>query len=278
MAESKKSFIAYSDWYGMLKELPDELVGKLIKHIFAYVNGENPKSDDYVINALFAQIRSTLKRDLDKWEKQKEQRSKAGKMSAEVRANKSNERSTTVNDRSTNVNDRSNSLNETERNPTVNVNVNDNVFSKYNTLSEIKNFNEELKTFKGDKRFLFLAYRYWELWITEFPNHQHLKTARVEDWYDAIRLLVNKDKHTTDRIVAVYIFLTKCQQKVRGYDTYLFTKVKSLTALRDKTASGEYRMDALASLTNEKIESDDDFGREVKNAITKFNEKFNESI
>ena len=115
MAENKKSFIAYSDWYGMFKALPDDLAGKLIKHIFAYVNDENPTTEDFMINALFEQIKSTLKRDLVKWDLQREQRSEAGKKSAELRATKSNERSI--------------SLNENVRNPTVSVNVNDNVIS-----------------------------------------------------------------------------------------------------------------------------------------------------
>jgi hypothetical protein len=68
MAEHKKSFIAYSDWNGMFKALPDEVAGRLIKHIFSYVNDENPSTDDYIINALFEQIKSTLKRDLNKYD------------------------------------------------------------------------------------------------------------------------------------------------------------------------------------------------------------------
>lgn len=109
MAESKKSFIAYSDWHGMFKALPDDIAGKLIKHIFSYVNDENPLSEDFIINALFEQIKSTLKRDLVKWDKERSQRSEAGKKSAELRATKSNERSTVVN--------------EIQRNPTVSVSV-----------------------------------------------------------------------------------------------------------------------------------------------------------
>lgn len=113
MAEGKKSFIAYSDWNEMFKELPDEVAGKLIKYIFAYVNDENPDTDDFVIKALFGNIKTTLKRDLDKWNKQREQRSKAGKKSAEKR-------------KSTSVESRSTKTNERTRNPTVSVNVNDN--------------------------------------------------------------------------------------------------------------------------------------------------------
>ena len=121
MAEGKKSFIAYSDWYGTFKALPDEIAGQLIKYIFSYVNDENPQPhENFVVNALFEQVKATLKRDLDKWEKQREQRSRAGKKSAEQR-------------KSTSVNERSTSVNEKTRKATVNVNVNDNV-----NVNEIK--------------------------------------------------------------------------------------------------------------------------------------------
>ncbi len=116
MAECKKSFIAYSDWYGMFKALPDEVAGKLIKHIFSYVNDENPSSDDFVINALFEQVKSTLKRDLKKWEEQQEQRRKAGLKSAEIRK----QNATLVNARSI-----SSTVNDS-----VSVSVSDNVKNK----------------------------------------------------------------------------------------------------------------------------------------------------
>ena len=68
MADGKKSFIAYCDWKETFDTLPDEKAGQLIKHILSYVNDENPKCDDYIINAVFASIKNTLKRDLDKYE------------------------------------------------------------------------------------------------------------------------------------------------------------------------------------------------------------------
>ena len=85
MAENKKSFVAYADWKSTFDELPDEYAGKLIKHIFAYVNDENPKSNDIIINAVFANIKNSLKRDLVKWQETKIGRSKAGIASAEAR-------------------------------------------------------------------------------------------------------------------------------------------------------------------------------------------------
>ena len=160
MAENKKSFIAYSDWYGMLKACPDDVAGKLIKHIFAYVNDENPSSDDFVINALFEQIKATLKRDLVKWEEQREQRSNAGKKSAELRATKFNERSTVVN--------------ETERNSTVSVSVSDNVNVKENNSIDSRKlkFASTLKPFVElyGRDLLKDFYDYW----TE-PNKSNTK-------------------------------------------------------------------------------------------------------
>lgn len=127
MAENKKSFVAYADWKYTFDELSNEKAGELIKHIFAYVNDENPVSEDMLINAVFANIKHTLKRDLKKWEKQHEQRKQAGKKSAEVR-----QRNSTV------VNARSVSS-------TVNVNVNDNeyIYRSFAHLSmSVEQFNK----------------------------------------------------------------------------------------------------------------------------------------
>jgi hypothetical protein len=96
MAENKKSFFAYADWKETFDALSDEKAGQLIKHIFAYVNDENPESEDMLINAVFASIKQTLKRDLRKWENQYTQRVAAGKKSAKVRKHNS----TVVNGRS----------------------------------------------------------------------------------------------------------------------------------------------------------------------------------
>ena len=59
----KKSFILYLDQKELFDSLPDEIAGKLIKHIFSYVNCEEPTSDDLIINVAFASIKQSLKRD-----------------------------------------------------------------------------------------------------------------------------------------------------------------------------------------------------------------------
>ena len=85
MAENKKGFILYADQKELFSQLPDEIAGKLIKHIMAYVNDENPVSDDILINIAFTPIKLQLKRDLIKFEEVKDRRSVAGKIGAEKR-------------------------------------------------------------------------------------------------------------------------------------------------------------------------------------------------
>jgi len=43
MAENKKAVIVYADWIEQFEALNDEEAGKLIKHIFRYVNDLNPE-------------------------------------------------------------------------------------------------------------------------------------------------------------------------------------------------------------------------------------------
>ena len=108
MSKGKKSFILYLDQQELFNKLPDEIAGKLIKHIFSYVNCENPEANDLLLDIAFSPIKQSLKRDLSKWETQLEQRSKAGKISAQRRATKANEvqrKATTVESRSTNPTD-----------------------------------------------------------------------------------------------------------------------------------------------------------------------------
>lgn len=105
MAENKKSFVLYSDSQGLVNQLPDDVAGRLLKHIYAYVNDENPITDELLLNIAFEPIKMHLKRDLQRWETQIEQRRQAGLRSAEVRkrnATSVNERSISSTD---NVND-----------------------------------------------------------------------------------------------------------------------------------------------------------------------------
>ena len=85
MAEDKRSFLLYSDLIHTIKKVPDEVAGKLLKHILEYVNDLHPTTDDLMLEVLFEPIKQQLKRDLTKYEGIREKKSIAGKASARAR-------------------------------------------------------------------------------------------------------------------------------------------------------------------------------------------------
>jgi len=87
MAKDKKGFILYAYQKELFDTLTEEQAGKLIKHIFAYVNDEDPESDDVLTKLAFIPIKQQLKRDLKKFEEIKEKRSEAGKKGMQSRWN-----------------------------------------------------------------------------------------------------------------------------------------------------------------------------------------------
>ena len=180
MAENKKSFVAYADWKETFDALSDEKAGELIKHIFAYVNDESPVSECMLINAVFANIKHTLKRDLKKWEKQHVQRKEAGKKSAEVR-----KRNATV------VNGRSVSS-TVSVSVSDSVNVNDkNIYRRFAHLSmsvsEFKKLEadyekktidsciDSIENFKNNKKYKSL-YLTCKNWLKKEQTKHELKT------------------------------------------------------------------------------------------------------
>jgi len=114
MAENKKSFVLYADYLDTFEMLSDEEAGQLIKHLFRYVNDEEPELQNKLLGIAFNPIKSQLKRDLMKWSDTKGKRSEAGKASAEARRLKKQQTSTNP----TSVE----SVQQTSTNPTVNVN------------------------------------------------------------------------------------------------------------------------------------------------------------
>lgn len=78
MAENKKSVLIYCDLIHTVKHLPDELAGKLFKHFLAYVNDENPQTDDVMLKIAFEPIKQQLKRDLQKYNNIVERNKKNG--------------------------------------------------------------------------------------------------------------------------------------------------------------------------------------------------------
>ena len=142
MATDKKGFILYADQKELFDQLPNDKAGELIKHIFSYVNDENPETDDILLKLAFTPIKQQLKRDLVKFEETKVKRSEAGKKSAEARRNKKEQDATN----STSVK----SVQHTSTKATVKENVNVTVNDKVKEKDIIK----KAKAFKNEDAFL----------------------------------------------------------------------------------------------------------------------------
>ena len=128
--EGKKSFVLYTDQREVFEELDDEQAGKLIKHIFSYVNDEDPETDDKFVRLAFLPIKTQLKRDLKIWDEKKNLRSEAGKKGGLAKA--SNARNDLAN-----PSNATNSLANVAVNVNGNVNVNDNVNVNGNVNKQI---------------------------------------------------------------------------------------------------------------------------------------------
>ena len=159
MAQDKKSFLLYADNYSLIKQLPDDVAGKLLKHIFSYVNDENPISDDLLLNIAFEPIKNQLKRDLKKYEISKEIKSQGGRLgnlkrwnldlynqvlkkeiSIEDAEKIAENRKVSHSDVYRSHSDKNIAVND---NVNVSVNVNDNVSTNVDDI-EIKNFDDDI--------------------------------------------------------------------------------------------------------------------------------------
>ena len=118
MAENKKSFILYADQIHLFESLSDNEAGKVIKHLFRYVNDLNPELPDRTTQLIFEPIKQQLKRDLETWKKSISGKSEGGKKSAEMRKKLKGMQEEV---------DKFKILQDTSTNSTVNVNDNVNV-------------------------------------------------------------------------------------------------------------------------------------------------------
>jgi hypothetical protein len=157
MAKDKKSFILYADQQGVFKQLPDDVAGRLIKHIFSYVNDENPCTEELIINIAFEPIKQSLKRDLKRWEDYIEKQSLNGKKGGRPPKAKESQETQAF-------------LNKPKKADSVSVSVNDSV-----------NVNEKIKQFK--------APTVGEL-KNEFPN---IDAESFHDFYTSKGWKIGKD-------------------------------------------------------------------------------------
>lgn len=212
MAADKSSFILYSDTVHTVKKLPDDVAGKLFKHILMYVNDENPESDDILVNVAFEPIKQHLKRNLKEWEITKNSRSDAGVLGNLKRWN---------NDLYTQVINNQLSLSEASQiakdrkvsQPIANIAVNDSVNGnvsvndKKNNIEDRKlKFASTLEAFKDiyPRTLLNDFYKYWAE-----PNKSKTKfkqelektwdlSRRLETWARNDRSFTKSESNTSN--------------------------------------------------------------------------------
>jgi len=148
--QGKKSFVLYTDQREVFDELSDEDAGKLIKHIFAYVNDEDPITEDKLLKVAFLPIKTQLKRDLKIWDEKKSQRAEAGKKGGLAKSSNAKQ----------SLAKPSNATNDVANLP-VNVNVNDNVNDiNKETLISLDEVEEEMGKEKPMQRSFFIRMQY----------------------------------------------------------------------------------------------------------------------
>jgi len=230
MAENKKGFILYADQKELFKQLPNEKAGELIKHIFAYVNDEEPITEDLLISLAFTPIKQQFKRDLKKWENTREGRSKAGKASAEARRNKKEQELTN----STNVNfvQQSSTNSTVNDNVNVNVTVNDNV-KEINTNT----FTHEsfLLWFKECREYLGLKFNVKKLSPIEKQLFNELKDYTKDDFKLAFKNF-SSDKYWNDP--KKNLLMPKPFLNPETFTKYLNAEVKTKLTIGQKLMGG----------------------------------------
>ena len=84
----KKSFVMYADYQKHIARLSDGDAGKLMKAIFAYVNGSDEVQLSPAADMAFSFIKERIDHDTEKWNTICQKRSEAGKKSGESRRSK----------------------------------------------------------------------------------------------------------------------------------------------------------------------------------------------
>lgn len=168
--EGKKSFVLYTDQREVFDELSDEDAGRLIKHIFSYVNDENPSTDDLLLKVAFLPIKTQLKRDLKIWDEKKLQRAEAGRKGGIAKS--SNAKQSLANP--------SNATNDVA-NLAVNVNVNGNVNDIY------KQTGSELKVDEESHNQIFRELWKSTAWIEGIAMKNKVTTKEVQNHLNEFR-------------------------------------------------------------------------------------------
>jgi len=194
MAKDKKSFILYTDQSGVFNQLPDEIAGKLIKHIFSYVNDENPISEDLIINIAFEPIKQSLKRDLKRYEEYVDKQSVNGAKGGRPKKPTETQITQPFFDKPKKADSVSDSVSDSD---SVNDNVNKRkrkVFIKP-TIEDIK---KEFPTFNAESFLNYYESNGWMVGKNKMANwNASVKNWMAKDYNQQTQVTPNKPKFGT---------------------------------------------------------------------------------
>lgn len=225
MAENKKSFIFYNDWRETFEDLSKEDGYDLLMHMLAYVDDENPKTDNKLVKGIFILMKQQLKRDLVKYNQYIDKQRDNGKKGGRPPKPKETQITQPLNG-------------EPKKADTVTVNdiVNDNILLK-DTSSPPDGV---------DILHFHIAKGFYNLFLKKGETRTLLK-AKVSHWVKIIRLLINEDNVTLEQLVAIKYYFEKCQQGDRNVKTWWFENINSVAAFRKKNKDDEYHYDKITN-------------------------------
>ncbi len=241
MAENKNSFLIYSEWLENFEALDDVNAGKLVKHLFRYVNDKDPSPENKLVEISFIPMKQVLKRNLKSWEKERLLKSDGGVIGNLKRwhpdlyekylADKTKLKELLIIASSRKAS-------HTDKNIAVNVSVNDSVNvsdnvndkNKYKSilLSELNSDDYEIVS----NLHLEVAISFQKLFIKNQSDagikNSSLKKAKGT-WVDDIRFMFEIDKRTKEEFRKVWDFLSK--------DVFWKSNILSTKKLREKFES-----------------------------------------
>lgn len=218
MAENKKSFIAYADWIDVFDQLEDDEAGRLVKHLFRYVNDLSPDPEDRLTKMCFISIKAALKRDLAKYEKIRKKRSDAGKASA----NKRQQMSTSVN-----------TAEQTSTNPTVS--VNDNVSVNVNVNDKLN--PEDYKIFRDVVSFFDKKYYKESKWLECYDKMIRIDGYSEKEIFEIVKYFTN-DEFWKGNFISL-LKLRKTNSEGIKYIDVFSTKLKTNAAYKGSNIKNE---------------------------------------
>lgn len=215
MATGKSSFVLYTDYHTIFDQLTNEEAGKIIKHLFKYVNDKEPELEDRMLKILFEPIKQQLKRDLRKWDKKKKVRAEIGRIGG-IKSGKA--RSKTKQNEAIGSNSKQNEANEAVTgNGTVTVNVNDTVI--------------EGGVFDAEKEILSNKIQLEKICMnTKNPDFEHVKHSLRKFHLH----LEENDKYPQKR-----------KQIFAGFEKWLLNEKKSNGTHQQTLGTSESRVDKL---------------------------------